>query len=166
MADIAGDKDPRHARLKIKRLATGRPSGRQLAFAHQMLAGNKIPLRVTFNNSRERQSCSRNRPSVNQQRARRNFFRRARLVILNREGFCSARFLPTAMTFELNFTAIFFVAVIWFSKYCDMLSDKELPRTTIVTCRANFEKYIASPAPPNSRRRQYIYVAVTMRKRL
>ena len=48
------------------------------------------------------------------------------------------------MTLEFNLTAIFFVAAIWFSRYCDMVSDKELPRTSIVTWRANLEKYMAA----------------------
>src|SRR6202007_1259573 len=50
----------------------------------------------------------------------------------------------TARTLELSLREIFFVAAIWFSKYCDMVAERELPRTSIVTRRANFEKYIAA----------------------
>ena len=58
---------------------------------------------------------------------------------------CSQRPAPsTATTLEWNLTAMFFVAAIWFSRYCYMVSDKEPPRTTMVTWRANLEKYMAA----------------------
>ena len=39
---------------------------------------------------------------------------------------------------------IFFVALIWSSRYWDMVAESESPRTTMVTCRAKREKYKAA----------------------
>ena len=73
MPDIARDKDSRHAGLKIERIAIRRPSGRALAFEHQMLAGNQIALRVPLDDSGE-PIRARHGARINQQRAGRTRF--------------------------------------------------------------------------------------------
>ena len=58
---------------------------------------------------------------------------------------CSHQSEPrTSVTLELSRTSIFLVALIWSSRYWDMVAESDVPRTIIVTWRANREKYMAA----------------------
>src|SRR5437867_2453284 len=82
MTDIAGNKDPRNARLEVERIAVGGPSAWALAFEHQVLTGDHVTLRIPLDHSGEPIGAG-NSARVNHQRTRVHGFRRARFIVLN-----------------------------------------------------------------------------------
>ena len=92
MPDIAGDEDARNTRLEIERIAIRRPTGRAPAFAHQMLPGNEVSLRIAFDNPGQ-PIGSGNGARINEQRIGGHGLLRARLIVLNGNRFAAVRAL-------------------------------------------------------------------------